>query len=66
MRLTVNGEGIDVDGSATIPALLSKLGVRPERVAVLVNDEVVPEAERDARTLRDGDRLEVLTFAGGG
>jgi sulfur carrier protein len=66
MRLIVNGEVREQGGSATIPSLLKGLGADPERVAVMVNDEIVGRDRRDAVVLKDGDRIEVLTFAGGG
>jgi len=35
-------------------------------VATVVNDDVVPSGLRAARQLQEGDRIEILTFAGGG
>jgi thiamine biosynthesis protein ThiS len=35
-------------------------------VAAVVNDRVVPAAEQAVTLLAEGDRVELLTFAGGG
>jgi sulfur carrier protein len=66
MKLIVNGETIDYGGVSLLTAFLKERGADPARVAVLVNDEVVPRAKRSERMLAEGDRVEILTFAGGG
>jgi len=66
MRLTVNGERHEHGGDGTVTALLQEIGATPERVALLVNGEVVRGAKRDAVVLREGDSVEVVGFAGGG
>jgi sulfur carrier protein len=38
----------------------------PRRVAVEVNLALVPRGEHDRRVLAEHDRLEVVTFVGGG
>ena len=66
MRILANGENVELTEQALLPELLRKLGAEKRRVAVLINDEVVPAAQQAGRLLRDGDRVEVLSFAGGG
>jgi thiamine biosynthesis protein ThiS len=46
--------------------LLRELGIPPLRVAVERNEELVPRTEYDATLLQDDDRLEIVTFVGGG
>jgi len=67
MRVAVNGEERDLAEGA-LAALLRELGVDSVRpgVAVAVNGEVVARAGWDARELRDGDQVEVLTAVQGG
>ena len=50
----------------TVAGLLASLGRDPRRVAVEVNEEVVPREQHAARELKDGDRVEVVTLVGGG
>ena len=66
MKLTVNGEETELEDGATVGRLLQKLNPGTARVAVLVNDSVVQGEKREACALKDGDRVELLTFAGGG
>ena len=65
MRLVVNGEERQCR-AASIPELIEELGARADRVAILVNDDIVPAAQRAEFRLAEGDRVELLTFAGGG
>lgn len=66
--ISVNGEPRDLPAPATVGALLDAMGIEPRRrgIAVAVDAEVVPRAEWDARALREGDRVEVLTAIQGG
>jgi sulfur carrier protein len=66
MKLTVNGEAYEHKGAGTIASLLAEMRSDPARVAVTLNEAVVPKSRRDAVTLREGDRVEILGFAGGG
>ncbi len=64
--IVLNGEPKDVPRPATVAALLGELGLDPREVAVERNREIVPRATYGAVSLTDGDRLEVVTFVGGG
>lgn len=67
MKLVVNGEVFEHVGDPILQAVLTSYGVAPGvRVAVVVNDEVVPQAKHATSGVREGDRIEVLVFAGGG
>ena len=65
MKIKVNDQDTTVDGTPTVAGVLMTLGICG-KVAVVLNDEVVPEDRRAACPVKDGDRVEVLTFAGGG
>ena len=66
IRIQVNGEGRDWRGNATVADLLRDLEITTERVAVEVNLEIVDRAMFAQRILKDGDRVEILSFIGGG
>ncbi|MFO7535705.1 MAG: sulfur carrier protein ThiS [Kiritimatiellia bacterium] len=66
MRLIVNGETVDDSGDPALPAFLIRRGADPARVAVMVNDVIVFQRDRAGATLREGDRVEIFIFAGGG
>ena len=69
IHVTVNGEErvLAADPSPpTVADLVREVGLEGKRVAVEVNRRVVPRAEHGTRYLADGDRVEVVTFVGGG
>jgi len=66
MKLTVNGKLIEVDDHITIPALLELFDLHPESIAVEVNFEIIPRFSFPAKTLQDGDQVEIVHFVGGG
>jgi sulfur carrier protein len=66
LHIVVNGEERAVSEGTTIASLLAALGLSRQHVAVEANREIVPRTEHDARTLAEGDRLEIVTFVGGG
>lgn len=66
IRIQVNGEVRDWRGSATVADLLRDLEITTERVAVEVNLEILDRAMFAQRCLKDGDRVEILSFIGGG
>lgn len=65
MRITVNGEALDVR-AATLAALLSELDYRGAAVATALNQDFVPKRERDKTLLREGDCVEILVPRQGG
>lgn len=66
MRLIINGEPIERPEPCSLEALLRELKLKAERVATVVNDDIVPSSLRAARQVQEGDQIEILTFAGGG
>jgi sulfur carrier protein len=64
--VVINGQTRRVNAGATVASLLGELGLGDRRVAVEKNREVVPRAQHASTVLADGDRLEVVTFVGGG
>ena len=66
MKLTINGEERSFDPVSTLSDLLAHLNLKPDRVAVELNRDLVPR-DRWAQThLADGDKLEIVHFVGGG
>jgi thiazole synthase len=66
LRLTVNGQIRTEPAGTTVAALLGAMGIDPARVAVERNQDVVPRRTWAEATLRDGDRVEIVAFIGGG
>jgi thiamine biosynthesis protein ThiS len=66
MRITLNGEQYETEGPMTVADLLKALGLDGARVAVELNLDILPKSDYATEALREGDRLEVVHFVGGG
>lgn len=66
MTIQVNGEARGIGDGQTVAALLQELDIRADRVAVELNLEILDRNDFETRGLREGDRLEILSFIGGG
>ncbi|MDE6501843.1 MAG: sulfur carrier protein ThiS [Ruminococcus sp.] len=62
--ITVNGEKMDFSG--TVAELLDVMEYNGKRVAVELNENIVPKAEYENTAVSDGDKLEIVRFVGGG
>jgi sulfur carrier protein len=66
MEILINGEPKQVREGASIAALIQDLGLVGKRVAVEVNQEIVPRSTFAERTVQAGDRIEIVRAIGGG
>ena len=64
--ITVNGAPRQVPRGTTVADLIALSGLGERRVAVERNRDVVPRARHAEVVLEAGDRLELVTFVGGG
>ena len=64
--VVINGQSRKIEEGTTVSVLLDQLGLGERRVAVERNREIVPRAEHASTILAAGDRLELVTFVGGG
>jgi sulfur carrier protein len=66
MQISLNGQARNAPDGFTVAALLSELDLHGKRLAVEVNEDVIPRSEHPAHVLCDGDRVEIVHAIGGG
>ncbi|KPJ90050.1 MAG: hypothetical protein AMS18_11695 [Gemmatimonas sp. SG8_17] len=66
MKVVVNGQERKIDRSSTGLDLLRVLELDPRTVVVELNKEIVRRTALSETRLRDGDRIEIVHFVGGG
>ena len=66
IKITLNGEQRDIHDGSTVDDILGIIGAEKQRVAVVVNENIVYPEKRSSMKLRDNDQVEVLSFAEGG
>jgi sulfur carrier protein len=66
MQIQVNGSPTEVAERCTLSALIEALELTDRRLAVEVNEELVPRSLFAAHRLAPGDRVEIIHAVGGG
>ena len=66
MDVVVNGRTVALDDGSSVRDLLVALGRGEGRVAVEVNQEIVPRSRHAEHLLKPGDRIELVHAMGGG
>jgi thiamine biosynthesis protein ThiS len=66
MRLVINGDEKHFADGLSLADLMAQLGMKPDRVAVELNREIIARAQWAQTALHDGDKLEIVHFVGGG
>ena len=66
MYIVLNGKKFEVDEKDTISQLLKKIDIRSSKVAVEVNKVVIPKEKYKYFKFNNKDRVEIVTFIGGG
>lgn len=66
MKISLNGETREIAPGTTLSQLVAGLSLGGVKVAVERNFNIVPREQYDATVLVEGDRIEVVTFVGGG
>jgi thiamine biosynthesis protein ThiS len=66
LLITLNGDRFETAGPLTVAELLRHLDIDPRRVAVEYNLSVLKRIAFGDTVVRDGDRVEIVNFVGGG
>jgi sulfur carrier protein len=66
MRFTVNEEIMEKSNAGTIMELLNELRIEPSQVAVEINLSIIKKTDYSTFRLKDGDKVEIVNFVGGG
>jgi sulfur carrier protein len=66
VQITFNGEPMRLEAATTLAELLERTHHARRRIAVEINQAIVPRSLHATHRLADGDRVEVVTAFGGG
>ena len=64
--ITVNGKQIQLTSEMSVADYLEQNNYQINRIAVEMNEEILPKYSYSETMLKDGDSMEVVTFVGGG
>ncbi|WP_405353720.1 sulfur carrier protein ThiS [Ruminococcus sp.] len=63
--IRINGVNIDKN-ELSLMQYLEENSIMPQRIAVELNEEILPKASYNSTILKDGDVVEIVNFVGGG
>ena len=66
VRVRVNGTDRSLEKGTTVSALIRILALTERKIAVEINQEIVPQSKHEQTQLCDGDRVEIIEAIGGG
>lgn len=66
MEIIINGEKKEIKESISLSNLLKELDLKEETVAVELNLNIVDKKKYDETLVKEGDKLEIVHFVGGG
>ena len=66
MIVRINGEEKEIPAGLSVAGLLDELGIRPGRVVVEHNRDVLSRDAHGSTLLKEGDKVEIVHFVGGG
>jgi sulfur carrier protein len=67
--MVINGQPrsfAELQPGVALAEVVAALGLKADRIAVELNGEIAPRMSWAERVVREGDRLEVVHFVGGG
>lgn len=66
MQIIINGKNKTISNNTTLTALLNELNIDAQRVAVELNMSIIDKSDYSKTILKNSDRLEIVSFIGGG
>ena len=66
MNIVINGVEKTYTSSLTLETLLNELDQSSKKVAIEVNEEIIPRSQYKNKLVVDGDKIEIINAVGGG
>ena len=66
MEILVNGEKISLPEDSNIEDLIVHLGYQNQRIAIEINESIIPKSNHSSYLLQDIDKVEIINAVGGG
>ena len=66
MIVIVNGQQLEIEKSATAEYLINQLNYQDQRIALEVNEAIIPKSKHSKFKLNEGDQIEIIKAVGGG
>jgi len=64
--ILVNGDKISLPEYSSIEDLITHLGFQNQRIAIEINESIIPKSNHTSFLLKDLDKVEIIKAVGGG
>lgn len=64
--ITLNGEAVSLMAPTTVAQLIEQQNLGTRRIAVEINEDIIPRSLHVSTELADGDVVEIIQAIGGG
>jgi len=66
IKVSVNGSINTIDNSCNVATLIKELKLEKSRIAIEINNEILPSNMHSKYILKNGDKIEIIQAVGGG
>jgi len=66
MNITLNGQAKSLTKDTHLSQLIKELNIEGKRIAVEINQQIIPKSEHATYIIQDGDSIEIVHAIGGG
>jgi len=66
MDITINGESRQIPDTCSVSQLIEHLNLTGKRLAMEINQEIVPRSTFESHIICPGDKIEIVGAIGGG
>ena len=66
MNIQVNGKSLEVIEPLTIVDLIKQLDDQNQRIAIEINEAIIPKSNHAEFMISDNDKIEIIKAVGGG
>ncbi len=66
MQVIINGASHTLDDGIVLSTLLKQLEISGKRIAVEINESIIPKSQHDSTVIQQDDKIEIIHAIGGG
>ena len=66
ITIILNGENTQIDSGTNIEQLLDSMNLSEKRLAIEINQQIIPRSEFSSHSLNEQDKVEIVQAIGGG
>jgi sulfur carrier protein len=66
VKILVNGKKISLPEDSSIEGLIVHLGYKNRRIAIEINESIIPKSNHSSFLLQNLDKVEIINAVGGG